>query len=63
MTNEIYTALEGFGTTLTTAINPIDILKVLGICLSAAAVIFFTMWGVRKLVKVMRSALKGRLSI
>lgn len=63
MTNEIYNSLTEFGSTLTTAINPADILKVLGICITAAATIYFTMWGVRKLVKVMRSALKGRLSI
>lgn len=63
MSAEVTNALTEFGTTVTTAINPVDALKVIGIVLGAGATLYFTMWGAKKIITVVRNALKGRLNI
>ena len=63
MTNEITTALEGVGTTLTTAINPGTIASIIGIVLGSGILLFLTWFGIRKLVSVAKNGLRGRLKI
>ena len=63
MTNEISTALEGVGTTLTTSINPGTIASIIGIVLGSGILLFLTWFGIRKLVSVAKNGLRGRLKI
>lgn len=63
MSNEITDALNTVGTTLTTSINPATVASVIGIVLGAGIALFLTWFGIRKLVSVVKNALKGRLKV
>ena len=63
MANEVSDALSSVGTTLTTQINPGVIASVVGVVLGACIALFLTWFGIRKLIRAIKSALKGRLAI
>lgn len=63
MANEITDALSSVGTTLTTNINPGVIASVIGVVLGACIALYLTWFGIRKLIRAMTKALKGRLAI
>lgn len=63
MSNEITTALTGVSDTLSTSINPATVATIVGSVLGAGIAIYLTWFGIRKLIKVITRALKGRLSV
>ena len=63
MTNEVTEALTGISTTLTSSINPGTIAAVIGMVLGAGIALFLTWFGAKKLISVVKNALKGRLKI
>lgn len=63
MTNEVTTALQSVGTTLTSNISPATIVSVIGIVLASCVALYLTWFGIRKLLHAIKSALKGKLSV
>ena len=63
MTNEVTEALTGISTTHTSSINPGTIAAVIGMVLAAGIALFLTWFGAKKLISVVKNALKGRLKI
>lgn len=63
MSAEVTNALNTVGTTLNTSIAPTDIAKIIGIVLTAGIALYLTWFGIRKLISVVKNAMKGRLKV
>lgn len=63
MSAEVTNALNAVGTTLNTSISPTDIAKIIGIVLAAGIALYLTWFGIRKLISVVKNAMKGRLKV
>ena len=63
MSNEVTTALQSVGTTLTSNISPATIVSVIGLVLGSCVALYLTWFGIRKLLHAIKSALKGKLSV
>lgn len=63
MDNSITEALTSVSTELTSQINPGVIASVLGLVLGAGIALFLTWFGIRKLISVVKNALKGKLKV
>ncbi len=63
MTNEVTGALNTISTTLTSSISPAQIAMVVGLVLASGIALFLTWFGIRKLISVVKNALKGKLKV
>lgn len=63
MSNDVSTALQTVGTTLNEAVSPGDIATIVGVVLAGGVALYLTWFGIRKLISVVKNAMKGRLKV
>jgi len=63
MENSVTEALGTVSTALTTQINPATVASVIGLVLGAGIALFLTWFGIRKLISVVKNALRGKLKV
>ena len=63
MENSVTEALQSVGTTLNSSISPADIASIIGIVLGGGVALYLTWFGIRKLISVVKNAMKGRLKV
>lgn len=61
--SEVTTGITSIFSNLTSTFNFTTIISILGIAIGAAALLYLAWWGLRKIVRMMTSALKGRLNV
>lgn len=61
MTNELSTALDSLTTQVSTSINLTDVIGVYGKAIGASILIFLGVWGGRKILQYVKSAMNGKL--
>lgn len=63
MSAEVTNALTEVSTELTKQINPGTVATVIGLVLGAGVALFLLWFGIRKLISIVKNALKGRLKV
>lgn len=63
MDAKITNALNTVGTTLNESISPGDIATIIGIVLASGIALYLTWFGIRKLISVVKNAMRGRLKV
>ena len=63
MDAEITNALNTVGTTLNESLSPGDIATIIGIVLTGGIALYLTWFGIRKLISVVKNAMRGRLKV
>ena len=63
MSAEVTNALNTVGTTLNGSISPADVASIIGIVLAGGIALYLTWFGIRKLISVVKNAMKGRLKV
>lgn len=63
MDNTTVEALETFGTTVSGSVKATDVLKIVGIGLTAGVAIYLVVWAAGKIVRVFVNALNGHLGV
>lgn len=63
ISNDVITALNTVGETLNSSISAGDIAKIIGIVLASGIGLYLTWFGIRKLISVIKNAMRGRLKV
>ena len=63
MSNDVTAALQTVGETLNSSISPADVAAIIGIVLAGGITLYLTWFGIRKLISVVKNAMKGRLKV
>lgn len=63
MSAEVTNALNTVGSTLNSSISPADVASIIGIVLAGGIALYLTWFGIRKLISVVKNAMKGRLKV
>lgn len=63
MAENTMTALESFGTTVSSSIAAGDVLKIIGIALTAGVAIYLVIWAAGKILRTFVNALNGHLGV
>ncbi len=63
MANESMEALTTFGTTVTSSIQPTQVLTILGTALTAGLAIYLVVWGGKKIVRTFVKSLNGHIGV
>lgn len=63
MDNSVTVALQTVNSTLTSSINPVAIVSIIGIVLGSCIALYLTWFGIRKITKISKSSLSGNLDL
>lgn len=63
MSADVTNALNTVGQTLNSSISPADVATIIGIVLAGGFALYLTWFGIRKLISVVKNAMKGRLKV
>lgn len=63
MDNTISTALSEVASTMSASINPGAVAGIIALVLGSGVALYLTWFGIRKVISVVRNALKGKLSV
>lgn len=63
MSADVTNTLTTVGTTLNDSISPADVAAIIGIVLAGGIALYLTWFGIRKLISVVKNAMKGRLKV
>lgn len=63
MSADVTNALNTVGQTLNSSISPADVATIIGIVLAGGIALYLTWFGIRKLISVVKNAMKGRLKV
>lgn len=63
MSTDVTNALTTVSTTLNESISPADVATIIGLVLAGGIALYLTWFGIRKLISVVKNAMKGRLKV
>lgn len=63
MSNEVTTVLTTVSETLNSSITPADVATIIGLVLAGGVALYLTWFGIRKLISVVKNAMRGRLKV